>query len=147
LTAQTEYPFQEVRKKDTVVIMLKSQAVKVNETLASQKNKIKQQQSEIDSLSKIKRKSDTVICRYTIIDTTKIVVVDSLKVPAHKTALAVPDENYLIYNWVDSTNRWELDPNSYQLERVVRRTRGDYVVVSSIFNFFATLLMFFHFSK
>ena len=146
LMGQSEYPYQQVIKNDTVVIMLKSQAVKVNETLSGQRNRIKLQQQLIDSLSNIKRRSDTVICRYTILDTLRTNIVDTIKIPHHRTALAVPDQNYLIYNWVDSTERWELDPRSYDLDKLYKKEEKKMWVVGTIFIFMASLATFLHFT-
>jgi hypothetical protein len=50
LTAQTRYPYELVKGKDTTVTMLKSQAVYLNQTIAKQKTKLNESKIELDSI-------------------------------------------------------------------------------------------------
>jgi hypothetical protein len=49
LTAQTKYPYELIKGKDTTVTLLKSQAVYLNQTIAKQKAKINEIKTEYDS--------------------------------------------------------------------------------------------------
>jgi hypothetical protein len=49
LTAQTRYPYELIKGKDTTVTMLKSQAVYLNQTIAKQKVKLNEIKTEYDS--------------------------------------------------------------------------------------------------
>jgi len=50
LTAQTRYPYELIKGKDTTVTMLKSQAVYLNQTIAKQKVKLNEIKIEYDSV-------------------------------------------------------------------------------------------------
>jgi hypothetical protein len=50
LTAQTKYPYELIKGKDTTVTLLKSQAVYLNQTIAKQREKINTYKIETDSL-------------------------------------------------------------------------------------------------
>jgi len=50
LTAQTKYPYELIKGKDTTVTMLKSQAIYLNQTIAKQKVKINELKTEYDSV-------------------------------------------------------------------------------------------------
>ena len=58
LTAQTKYPYELIKGKDTTVTLLKSQAVYLNQTIAKQKTK----------LNEIKTECDSVKAEYVILD-------------------------------------------------------------------------------
>jgi hypothetical protein len=58
LTAQTKYPYELIKGKDTTVTMLKSQAVYLNQTIAKQKIK----------LNEIKTEYDSTKAEYTVLD-------------------------------------------------------------------------------
>ena len=49
LTAQTRYPYEAIKGKDTTVTMLKSQAVSLNQTIVKQREKINELKTEYDS--------------------------------------------------------------------------------------------------
>ena len=50
LTAQTKYPYELIKGKDTTVTLLKSQAVYLNQTIAKQKAKLNESKIELDSI-------------------------------------------------------------------------------------------------
>jgi hypothetical protein len=50
LKAQTKYPYELIKGKDTTVTLLKSQAVYLNQTIAKQREKINTYKIETDSL-------------------------------------------------------------------------------------------------
>jgi pyruvate/2-oxoglutarate dehydrogenase complex dihydrolipoamide dehydrogenase (E3) component len=60
LTAQTKYPYEAIRGKDTTVTLLKSQAVYLNQTIAKQREKINEYKITTDSLQKSNKELDSL---------------------------------------------------------------------------------------
>lgn len=60
LTAQTKYPYEAIRGKDTTVTLLKSQAVYLNQTIARQREKINEYKIATDSLQKSNKELDSL---------------------------------------------------------------------------------------
>ena len=87
------YPTQRIEGKDTVVIMTKKQAENINIVFKNTKTQIDKLKIEIDSITKIKPTivKDTIYKRGSIL---------------------IPNGNYLLYNFNEAENRYELDPNS-----------------------------------
>ena len=59
LTAQTRYPYEAIKGKDTTVTMLKSQAVYLNQTIAKQRERINEYKIITDSLQKSNKELDS----------------------------------------------------------------------------------------
>jgi len=59
LTAQTKYPYEAIKGKDTTVTLLKSQAVYLNQTIARQREKINEYKIVTDSLQKSNKELDS----------------------------------------------------------------------------------------
>ena len=60
LTAQTKYPYEAIKGKDTTVTMLKSQAVYLNQTIAKQRERITEYKIVTDSLQKSNKELDSL---------------------------------------------------------------------------------------
>lgn len=93
LTLSQSYPTQRIEGKDTVVVMTKKQAENINIVFKNTKTQIDKLKIEIDSITKIKPTTvrDTIYKRGSIL---------------------IPNGNYLLYNFNEAENRYELDPNS-----------------------------------
>jgi len=87
------YPTQRIEGKDTVVIMTKKQAENINIVFKNTKTQIDKLKIEIDSITKIK----PTVVRDTIYK---------------RGSILIPNGNYLLYNFNEKENRYELDPNS-----------------------------------
>ena len=87
------YPTQRIEGKDTVVVMTKKQAENINIVFKNTKTQIDKLKIEIDSITKIK----PTIVRDTIYK---------------RGSILIPNGNYLLYNFNEKENRYELDPNS-----------------------------------
>lgn len=87
------YPTQRIEGKDTVVIMTKKQAENINIVFKNTKTQIDKLKIEIDSITKIK----------------PTVVKDTIY---KRGSILIPNGNYLLYNFNEAENRYELDPNS-----------------------------------
>ena len=87
------YPTQRIEGKDTVVVMTKKQAENINIVFKNAKTQIDKLKVEIDSITKIK----------------PIVVRDTIY---KRGSILIPNGNYLLYNFNEKENRYELDPNS-----------------------------------
>lgn len=93
LTLSQSYPTQRIEGKDTVVVMTKKQAENINIVFKNTKTQIDKLKIEIDSITKIK----PTIVRDTIYK---------------RGSILIPNGNYLLYNFNEAENRYELDPNS-----------------------------------
>ena len=93
LTLSQSYPTQRIEGKDTVVVMTKKQAENINIVFKNTKTQIDKLKIEIDSITKIK----PTIVRDTIYK---------------RGSILIPNGNYLLYNFNEKENRYELDPNS-----------------------------------
>jgi pyruvate/2-oxoglutarate dehydrogenase complex dihydrolipoamide dehydrogenase (E3) component len=60
LTAQTRYPYEAIKGKDTTVTLLKSQAVYLNQTIAKQREKLNENKLLTDSLQKSNEELDSL---------------------------------------------------------------------------------------
>ena len=87
------YPTQRIEGKDTVVVMTKKQAENINIVFKNTKTQIDKLKIEIDSITKIK----------------PTVVKDTIY---KRGSILIPNGNYLLYNFNEAENRYELDPNS-----------------------------------
>ena len=87
------YPTQRIEGKDTVVVMTKKQAENINIVFKNTKTQIDKLKIEIDSITKIK----------------PTVVKDTIY---KRGSILIPNGNYLLYNFNEKENRYELDPNS-----------------------------------
>lgn len=87
------YPTQRIEGKDTVVVMTKKQAENINIVFKNTKTQIDKLKIEIDSITKIK----PTVVRDTIYK---------------RGSILIPNGNYLLYNFNEKENRYELDPNS-----------------------------------
>jgi hypothetical protein len=87
------YPTQRIEGKDTVVVMTKKQAENINIVFKNTKTQIDKLKIEIDSIIKIK----PTVVRDTIYK---------------RGSILIPNGNYLLYNFNEKENRYELDPNS-----------------------------------
>jgi len=87
------YPTQRIEGKDTVVVMTKKQAENINIVFKNTKTQIDKLKIEIDSITKIK----PTLVRDTIYK---------------RGSILIPNGNYLLYNFNEAENRYELDPNS-----------------------------------
>ena len=87
------YPTQRIEGKDTVVVMTKKQAENINIVFKNAKTQIDKLKVEIDSITKIK----PTVVRDTIYK---------------RGSILIPNGNYLLYNFNEKENRYELDPNS-----------------------------------
>jgi len=87
------YPTQRIEGKDTVVVMTKKQAENINIIFKNTKTQIDKLKIEIDSITKIK----------------PTVVKDTIY---KRGSILIPNGNYLLYNFNEAENRYELDPNS-----------------------------------
>jgi len=95
LLALSQYPTQRIEGKDTVVVMTKKQAENINVVFKNTKNQIDKLKIEIDSITKIKPTKDTI----------------------NRTSILIPNGNYLLYNYNEQQNRYELDPKSMELAK------------------------------
>jgi hypothetical protein len=91
----SQYPTQRIEGKDTVVVMTKKQAENINVVFKNTKNQIDKLKIEIDSITKIKPTKDTI----------------------NRTSILIPNGNYLLYNYNEQQNRYELDPKSMELAK------------------------------
>jgi hypothetical protein len=75
--------------------MTKKQAENINVVFKNTKNQIDKLKIEIDSITKIKPTKDTI----------------------NRTSILIPNGNYLLYNYNEQQNRYELDPKSLELAK------------------------------
>lgn len=122
------YPTQRIEGKDTVVIMTKKQAENINIVFKNTKTQIDKLKIEIDSITKIK----PTIVRDTIYK---------------RGSILIPNGNYLLYNFNEAENRYELDPNSVVAAKGTddaSTTRRDVIITSigfvTVFSLFIILL-------
>lgn len=128
LTLSQSYPTQRIEGKDTVVIMTKKQAENINIVFKNTKTQIDKLKIEIDSITKIK----PAIVRDTIYK---------------RGSILIPNGNYLLYNFNEAENRYELDPNSVVAAKGTddaSTTRRDVIITSigfvTVFSLFIILL-------
>lgn len=128
LTLSQSYPTQRIEGKDTVVIMTKKQAENINIVFKNTKTQIDKLKIEIDSITKIK----PTIVRDTIYK---------------RGSILIPNGNYLLYNFNEAENRYELDPNSVVAAKGTddaSTTRRDVIITSigfvTVFSLFIILL-------
>lgn len=122
------YPTQRIEGKDTVVVMTKKQAENINIVFKNTKTQIDKLKIEIDSITKIK----PAIVRDTIYK---------------RGSILIPNGNYLLYNFNEAENRYELDPNSVVAAKGTddaSTTRRDVIITSigfvTVFSLFIILL-------
>ena len=122
------YPTQRIEGKDTVVVMTKKQAENINIVFKNTKTQIDKLKIEIDSITKIK----PTVVRDTIYK---------------RGSILIPNGNYLLYNFNEAENRYELDPNSVIAAKGTddeATTKKDVVITTigfvTIFSLFILLL-------
>lgn len=124
LTLSQSYPTQRIEGKDTVVVMTKKQAENINMVFKNTKTQIDKLKIEIDSITKIK----PAVVRDTIYK---------------RGSILIPNGNYLLYNFNEKENRYELDPNSVVAAKGTddaEATRRD-VIITTI-GFVSTIALF-----
>ena len=123
LTLSQSYPTQRIEGKDTVVVMTKKQAENINMVFKNTKTQIDKLKIEIDSITKIKPTlvRDTVYKRGSIL---------------------IPNGNYLLYNFNERENRYELDPNSVVTAKAVDDSATKRDVIVTTIGFISVIALF-----
>lgn len=123
LTLSQSYPTQRIEGKDTVVVMTKKQAENINMVFKNTKTQIDKLKIEIDSITKIKPTlvRDTVYKRGSIL---------------------IPNGNYLLYNFNERENRYELDPNSVVAAKAVVDSATKRDVIVTTIGFISVIVLF-----
>jgi hypothetical protein len=123
LTLSQSYPTQRIEGKDTVVVMTKKQAENINMVFKNTKTQIDKLKIEIDSITKIKPTlvRDTVYKRGSIL---------------------IPNGNYLLYNFNERENKYELDPNSVVTAKAVDDSATKRDVIVTTIGFISVIALF-----
>ena len=123
LALSQSYPTQRIEGKDTVVVMTKKQAENINMVFKNTKTQIDKLKIEIDSITKIKPTlvRDTVYKRGSIL---------------------IPNGNYLLYNFNEQQNRYELDPNSVVTAKAVDDSATKRDVIVTTIGFISVIVLF-----
>jgi hypothetical protein len=105
------------------VVMTKKQAENINMVFKNTKTQIDKLKIEIDSITKIKPTlvRDTVYKRGSIL---------------------IPNGNYLLYNFNEQQNRYELDPNSVVAAKAVDDSATKRDVIVTTIGFISVIVLF-----
>jgi hypothetical protein len=106
-----------------VVVMTKKQAENINMVFKNTKTQIDKLKIEIDSITKIKPTlvRDTVYKRGSIL---------------------IPNGNYLLYNFNERENKYELDPNSVVTAKAVDDSATKRDVIVTTIGFISVIALF-----
>ena len=126
LALSQSYPTQRIEGKDTVVVMTKKQAENINMVFKNTKTQIDKLKIEIDSITKIK----PTLVRDTIYK---------------RGSILIPNGNYLLYNFNERENRYELDPNSVVTAKVADDSTTKKDVIVTTIGFISIITLFFIF--
>jgi hypothetical protein len=140
LSWSQSYPTQRVIGKDTVVIMTKKQAGDINIVFRQNNLQISKLKHEIDSLKKLPAPQrtvrgtlllhDTVTVRDTLTITDTIrnsIQVNDTTYPRLKGSVLLPKGDYWLYTFNEKTQRYEMDRNSVEAQKV---EKGDRIQVN-----------------